>query len=367
MIGLVDYDLLHDSHCITPNLEIMKLSQYYKDRNHMVKFLTNARNLDLFDRVYIQKDNLAPPYPINSLARDNVTVGGLAYTNNNYIPLKPEIEESKPDFSIYKAFLRENRTKFIKTNYGVELLKPGTNFLRISKNNKIDLDIELKTDSLNVIYDLNISEKENFLEFLDLQKEKKVKKISFVKPFKIQNETLIKPILAKHSFMMHSRGYSDIEDMNFGTLAENLGKAPVNESFRWTFKFYSKDYPNFESKLIALRKAVLLFCFMYSTPKKPWVIEYITPIKSKSEYAFGLLLQIIGNYHNIKTKLEKTSFIQRYIKYLDKEYEREGIELLIKIKKEDPFLYSILGNLLHYNVDNYRRGKFNNEIRKLAY
>jgi hypothetical protein len=82
------------------NLEVMKLSTYYKKKGEIVVLspsFTPHRNTKFIYR----KDYDDGDFPRGLLTYNNVEYGGLAFSQNKYQPLPIEIERMRPDTSIY--------------------------------------------------------------------------------------------------------------------------------------------------------------------------------------------------------------------------------------------------------------------------
>lgn len=82
------------------SLECMKLSAYYKRHNQLVIF-SPFFVPDRHQKFIYRKDYEDGDYPFNLINIPNVEYGGLAFSNNKYIPLPPDIEKMKPDASLY--------------------------------------------------------------------------------------------------------------------------------------------------------------------------------------------------------------------------------------------------------------------------
>lgn len=97
-VGLMDADMAR--YTLVPfNLEIMKLSAYYKKKGEIVILspdFSPERNTQ-----FIYRQDYAGEYPANLTNIENVEYGGLAFSNNKYAPLPLEVERMKPDTSIY--------------------------------------------------------------------------------------------------------------------------------------------------------------------------------------------------------------------------------------------------------------------------
>ena len=97
-VGIYDADM--STYTLVPfNLEVMKLSAYYKKKGEIV-VLSPQFTPEKNTKFIFRKDYDDGCFPTN-LTAPNVEYGGLAFSNNVYEPLPPEIEIMKPDTSIY--------------------------------------------------------------------------------------------------------------------------------------------------------------------------------------------------------------------------------------------------------------------------
>ena len=98
-VGLHDADM--SAYLLVPfNLEIMKLSAYYKKKGEIVVLspsFTPHRNTKFIYR----KDYDDGDFPRGLTTYGNIEYGGLAFSQNRYQPLPMEIERMRPDPSIY--------------------------------------------------------------------------------------------------------------------------------------------------------------------------------------------------------------------------------------------------------------------------
>lgn len=98
-VGIMDADM--SAYLLVPfNLEVMKLSAYYKKKGEIVVLspsFTPHRNTKFIYR----KDYDDGDFPRGLTTYGNVEYGGLAFSQNRYQPLPTEIERMKPDTSIY--------------------------------------------------------------------------------------------------------------------------------------------------------------------------------------------------------------------------------------------------------------------------
>lgn len=94
------------------NLEVMKISSYYKSKNELVLFAPEFVP-DRHQKFFFRKDYNDGIYPIGLGEHENVEYGGLAFSNNKYVPLPIEIERVRPDPLIYEKM----RNRFLSSSF----------------------------------------------------------------------------------------------------------------------------------------------------------------------------------------------------------------------------------------------------------
>ena len=104
-IGIMDADM--SSYTLVPfNLEVMKLSAYYKKKGEIVT-LSPSFSPEKNTKFFYRKDYNDGEFPLNLLTSKNVEYGGLAFSNNVYNPLPLEIEKQR---QIQKFMLKWNQS-----------------------------------------------------------------------------------------------------------------------------------------------------------------------------------------------------------------------------------------------------------------
>lgn len=99
-IGMYDVDMA--TYTLVPfNLELMKLSAYYKKKREIV-VLSPEFTPDRHEKFFMRKDFDDGNYPFGFQQIPNLEYGGYAFTNGIYVPLEPEIEKMRPDPTIYE-------------------------------------------------------------------------------------------------------------------------------------------------------------------------------------------------------------------------------------------------------------------------
>lgn len=124
MIGLLDYDWCSNSSTSTnrliPNIEVMKLSSYYKiEEQQFCRMLTLEENdLTTYDKIFFVSEMTSQPkIPQNFLRTHNVFYCGSSFTNGKYVPFENEIiDYTLPRPAIYKDFLKLKYDEGIKYN-----------------------------------------------------------------------------------------------------------------------------------------------------------------------------------------------------------------------------------------------------------
>jgi hypothetical protein len=125
-IGLIDNDLAKRDNHNFPNLAIMKLSSYHKNKGDIVELIgfDEINPLSLFsndfDLVYVSKAFTDTETPEYIFKMNNVKIGGTGFYFDKAEPLPYEIEHSKPDYDIYQkaySFIK-NKTFFEEYSIG---------------------------------------------------------------------------------------------------------------------------------------------------------------------------------------------------------------------------------------------------------
>lgn len=132
----MDDDILNYSY-IPFNLEVMKLSSYYKKSGEIVtlapKFTPRKHNKFIY-----RKDYDDGRFPSGLGSEINVTYGGHAFTGARYVPLAEDIEICKPDTYIYSKIKNKVLTQ-------KDHLNTKTYFENMSKAEHCRLSLDGKT------------------------------------------------------------------------------------------------------------------------------------------------------------------------------------------------------------------------------
>lgn len=109
-IAIIDADLVVNirTHRF-PNLACMKLSGYYKSKNHDVNLLTsyNEEDLIIYDKIFISKVFTETNVPEWLLKDERVLYGGTGFFYDKAPPLPSEIEHHMPDYNLYSEWVQE--------------------------------------------------------------------------------------------------------------------------------------------------------------------------------------------------------------------------------------------------------------------
>lgn len=187
-IGLLDQDALSSPSTFHPNLEIMKLSTYYKKSKNFVSFILNLDNIDRYTKIVLRKDIDDENYLSNILLDKRCNYGGLAFTNNIYSPLDISIENSVPDFSIYNSYfnkilIKEKSYETLRKKYS------RGSFVRLSTNGK-DCNLDISKGILNgarrgydiYVYDNDVFKIKNYKEAISSIVRGAAQKVLFIHP-----------------------------------------------------------------------------------------------------------------------------------------------------------------------------------------
>lgn len=223
-IGIIDQDALLYKKNFFPNLEVMKISSYHKAKRDIVDFILNMTILDKYSKIYLRKNIQDNYYPSFVISKDNCDYGGLSFTNNQYIPMTEEIENTVPDFSIYNNYMKIIKPK---CSYGLkeeELSKAI--YTRAYYNDIFKEDIFLAPLKANTsglgsifIYDKDFFRNIDCLNILKNNMKEDKKRIKFLYPQRLSNYNLISEICKAEKIFGRTR-----KDTSFFVYTKQLYK-----------------------------------------------------------------------------------------------------------------------------------------------
>ena len=98
---------MHDIENGYYNLQIMKLSSYYKNKKEIVSLISDLSKYNLYSKIfYFQNREDLPFHPLLSVI-PNVTLCGRAFSNNRYNSLDDITEKQQPDIYLYQHLIKQ--------------------------------------------------------------------------------------------------------------------------------------------------------------------------------------------------------------------------------------------------------------------
>ena len=170
----------------------MTLSAYFKKKRDIVTMVPSFCP-EKYTTFYYRKDYNDNDFPKNLTKIPNLVYGGLAFSNNNYIPLDNNIEKMIPDISIYQP----TKIRFCSSSEKEEYYNIMSNAIhcRLSLDGKTiwnDFSSQLpviKTKSTLFIHDFNLGhidgDYETIKEFYDNKRKKYKEFYVEFEPFKV--------------------------------------------------------------------------------------------------------------------------------------------------------------------------------------
>lgn len=109
MIGFYDPYLFEspDGKLNPPNVEIMKLATYYREKNMHNRLILPGESVDAYEKIYCFSEK---PCNIPNILKSapNVIYGGTYFTNGKYIPFNDSmIDYTIPKIGVYYQFLKQ--------------------------------------------------------------------------------------------------------------------------------------------------------------------------------------------------------------------------------------------------------------------
>ena len=105
-IGIIDADLL-DNGTRHPNLALMKISGYYKEKGDNVELVESYESLEKYDHLFMSKVFSFTKVPNNVLEMPNLTIGGTGFYFDKAPDLPTDIEHHMPDYDLYVDYVNK--------------------------------------------------------------------------------------------------------------------------------------------------------------------------------------------------------------------------------------------------------------------
>lgn len=178
-IGLFDGDM-SKYHQVPFNLELMKISSFYKKRGEIVQ-LSPLFSPERYSKFFYRQDYYDGTYPEKMELYKNLIYGGYAFSGKKYISMEEEIEKEKADTYIYermrKIFVKN---KALQSSFNVMM---NAEHMRLSLDGKTIWDKFLNqinivpSTSTIILHDNNLPKIDGALDIikeLSLCKKKKI-------------------------------------------------------------------------------------------------------------------------------------------------------------------------------------------------
>lgn len=236
-IALYDVDFMKYIH-VPFNLNLMKIATYYKNKKEVV-VLAPYLEPERYTKLILQKDFFDDDFD-KHFFEPNVEYGGLAFTNNNYVPLKEEIELTQPDIHLYDRY----KEKFCINKHMTQVFTSLINgaHVRLSLDNKNIWDNYLKPLNLSLhtrvilchdynINDINYSD-EAIKEIINRISSKDIKFLGTKFPIQVNNEKdFLKWMRFEHSFFFSMQYNGLMDNELFQYILIMLNKFTVKKRF----------------------------------------------------------------------------------------------------------------------------------------
>lgn len=148
-IGIIDADLM-DNGTRHPNLALMKIAGYYKEKGIYVKLIfLSYEEVENYDEIYISKVFSFTKVPEWVLKLENVHIGGTGFYSDGGKDLPYEIEHHMPDYSLYNEYVEYEIKKGRKRNYFSDYLDYSIGFTTRGCFRKCSFCVNKKYDKVH--------------------------------------------------------------------------------------------------------------------------------------------------------------------------------------------------------------------------
>lgn len=316
IIGLYDADMAKYTYTCF-NLELMKIAAYYKKRREIV-ILSPLFTPNKFTKIFYRKDYYDGIFEKELHNFNNVEYGGYAF-GEKYLPLLKDIEQMRPDSSIYENFRKKycNNSQHLKN---FTSLTRGEHF-RLSQDgihiwNDFEKQILMQNSTRIIInhdYNLNqIIDSDIAIKEIISHSQRKNNEVSLGNKFPIQVSTykeLNKWLQIPAAFSLFLLQYNGIiEDEYFYELVETKLNTHLSQ---FNYNVCIDDFN--EKEFIQYKLPQLFYQMIYNKMNRGRIqISYNEASFKNKELA--TVLRLFNAYSISTLKLEEKQF-QRGLKY----------------------------------------------------
>lgn len=156
-IGLIDADLL-DGGTRHPNIALMKISAYWKNKGYQTKLITDWDDLVGYFHLFLSKVFTKTKTPLSLCKVSNITSGGTGFLGGSP-NLPDEIEHMHPDYELYDQYIWDKIKKGQSRSWFAAYMDYSIGFLTRGCFRKCEFCVNKKYD--------HVDRHANLVEFLN--------------------------------------------------------------------------------------------------------------------------------------------------------------------------------------------------------
>lgn len=365
-VGLFDDDIFKYGQ-VPFNLELMKLSSYFKAQREIV-ILSRELKPYRYSQFFFRKDYYDGTYPTEIAKEKNVNLGGYAFHPNEYIPLDEIIEARPADKTIYKKyadfFIKNKDTKAaFKSMYNATHIRLSWNGFKVS--DKYERQIIEARNKAFFIHDLNAANIDGarsiIKDLLTMGRGEEKVRIGVKFPIKIYNnpaqlkEWISFPTMNNY-YPIHYYGLLSDEDFVdiFNTPSKNILKQFIY------YPFHEKDYEFVKEKInnLILQMMYARGCahpIRVNVEMPFWedLVQFLNEyIFTQSGYKKGKPYLYFTPFHYVKIKKKNEGQEKRFLQNTISVNEIRQIFTLLQ--KENYEAFKLLYECAHSKYENGR-------------
>lgn len=343
-VALYDADFVAAPNTTPYNIQLMKLSTYYKRRKEIVVFLTDISKYYLYNKIIYFQNNLSLDIPSIIGQIDNIEYYGRAFSHQ-YQYLGDEVEKSEPDVYIYSKYhLKNVSTTDDKNHYFVLQNAMHVQLSFDGKTLNPFLPQEPSTVNFYCIHDYSFLYIDGWREWIKMMMHDKRKYIYLVYPQAINDKTMFE-IMSQFNYNAKSRPFY----INFPMTEKEYFKYVDTSNIQFTRRciYYFGDKALDGQDLIEELKTIIRRINYAKAHEKSIMFVYKGYYPYTMTQWFAQSLQdwsIAGAY----LRDRYIPYIQYWKKRRTNKTTKQAYEAIIR---RDPSFYSLLSQLI-YKEDN---------------
>lgn len=328
MIALYDRDFIERPIDALYNLQLMKLSTYYKQQREMVSLITDLSRARYYSKIIYRQINPNLSFPMELYQYPNIEIGGYG-VEGKYIALPEEIENCQPDVSLYESEWQKASKEILltKTHEKIHRYQTRGSHIQLAYDDKKFTNPYVTLGERSpriIIHDARIPYIEGAIDFFkDLQNQSGKITLMMRRQAIIEDYEMLYTIAGFDNYTEYNclvyKG--QITEPQFKALCKRAAKGFMRNLY-FTYGFFEKYSYKVDEELITLTRRILYA----KSVKYPHEVIYVQKMNEPVPNIIYSYLSQWGHQRRGSVVIEKQPSFKAFLTSRGFFYNKDNIE-----------------------------------------